>query len=246
MATDAQVDSIALGLPTEWEEHPLDPDTFEQSLAEQMSQFKTLGLSVIDRRRTELLKRQLRDLLLAHRVLYVATTVALAEPEQIEADAGAENDAEPDGTAASGGGDADGRELVSAAVAVSVTSRQEIGAPVPLDTGTILRSMSTSADEDSRDLDAPSRVDLEAGPAVRLARLHRVPVGDGAIVESIVQTYLVPFDGGERLCSLQCVTPNISVGGLFSSLFDAIANTLRIFREDEKTDFADPSVGRAR
>jgi hypothetical protein len=208
-------DAFGLGLPEDWEALPLEDEGFDRFVKERLASLAEAGVPVPERRRFELLTRQVRSLLLSEGAVYAAKVLAvLGEPDEIEE-----------------------AELLTAAAVVTSTSRTSMGAPVALTTDLLLRGVtsSTDGDEGRIDLDPPRRMTLPAGKAVRLARLHRGADGNGQ-EQSVAQSYLVPFDEGERLCTLQLVTPNVAHGGEFSELFDGIARTLRIFREGEPTE----------
>jgi hypothetical protein len=218
-------DAFGLGLPDGWMELPLEPEPFAEFVDRQLTSLDEVGLKPPERRRFELLTRQVRSLLLSEGGVFAAAAIALV--------------GEP--------GDEQDAELVASGVVIATTSRVSLTAPTALTADLLLRGLDGRPGdaEGQIDLDPPQRVRLPAGPAVRLARLHRGKLGPGGRDESIVQSYLVPFDEGERLCTLQFVTPNVDHGGIFSELFDDIARTLRIFREGEPTDFAVPADGMA-
>ncbi|MCC5949476.1 MAG: hypothetical protein JJT89_13585 [Nitriliruptoraceae bacterium] len=229
------VEAIGLGLPREWQEFPLEPEAFEARLQAQASDLREQGASVVQVRRHELLMRQLRELLDVGDVRYLATLTAVVELDGQDLTADGPDDG-PDADEPVG--------LLAAATAVAVRDRHSLGAPGPLTVDLLLHGLGGQPREDRPvDLDPPAIVELPAGRAVRLARRHRTRHGgDPTPFESIAQSFLLPFDRGERLCTLQFVTPNVEQGGSFSRLFDGAARTLRLFRPGDPTSFADPDA----
>jgi hypothetical protein len=203
----AAADVIALGLPDSWQDLPLEATEFEGYLSTVLDELTDAGVDRVERRRVEILQRQLRQLLLAEDVRYVSV---IAEP--VARDEFEDPDELPE----------DALGVLCAAAVVSVDDRGTLGAPGPLTAEMLVRGVENRG---TVELDPPRRIELPAGPA-----------------EVLVQSYLVPFDAGQRLCTLQLVTPNIPHGGEFSDLFDGIAETLRIFTEDAAADFAVPSA----
>lgn len=228
------VEAIGIGLPREWAAFPLSRAAFDTHIRQQARDLRAAGASIAEVRRHELLTRQLSELLLAEDARYAATLTAVVASETPD---DATTSSAPDEI----GMDAEPEEvsLLAAAVAIFVRDRSSLGAPSPLTTDMLLHGLSSEdASDRVLDLDPPEAVVLPAGRAVRLARLHRSYVDGNPIpMESIAQTYLIPFDRGQKLCTLQFVTPNVEQGGAFSRLFEAGARTLRFFRPGEPTTF---------
>jgi hypothetical protein len=220
----AAADVIALGLPDSWQDLPLEATEFEGYLSTVLDELTDAGVDRVERRRVEILQRQLRQLLLAEDVRYVSV---IAEP--VARDEFEDPDELPE----------DALGVLCAAAVVSVDDRGTLGAPGPLTAEMLVRGVENRG---TVELDPPRRIELPAGPTARFAWLQRASAGPDGPAEVLVQSYLVPFDAGQRLCTLQLVTPNIPHGGEFSDLFDGIAETLRIFTEDAAAAFAVPSA----
>ncbi len=224
--TETQADSYAISLPPGWIEQPLDPATFERTLTDQKAQLQTQQINRTDIRKFEFLQRQIHDQLVTENVQYVAT---LAGRGPSDADAG-----EPaaDGT------------LLLAGLVVTSRTRAALGAPGAITTAMLLRSFGGSSDaEQGINIEEPAEVNLPAGKAFRLVRLHSqaLTTGDRAErIEYYEHAYLVPHDDGERLAFVQLVTPSLGFSEPLGELFDAIAATLRIFYPGDPTTF-DPS-----
>jgi hypothetical protein len=217
----ATADSYAIGIPPGWQAHPLDAEGFERALADLRRDVLAQGASRTDARRLEFLQRQMQQQLLAENVQYVATMVSRTSPP---------DDAGPRPS------------VLLAGLVVTSKRRDELGAPVAITTGLLVRGLAGSGDATASgiDLEPPTEVALPAGVAVRLVRFHShsVPAGDRREqVEFYERSYLVPHDDGQRLCVLQLVTPTIEYAEPMAELFDAIAGTLRIFYPGQATTF---------
>lgn len=213
--TNAAADSYGIGLPDQWNDYPLEKKAFEAAVTSQLQALEGEGVSVADRRKLELVHRQLRELLLGGKVRYAAGLAATS----------------PSGE----NGD---QTLVVASAAISKRSRTEMGSPVPITAELLVRGLSQpDEDETAMELAPPTRVELAAGPGCKLVRMHRVKLSSTESSDAYAHSYLVPHDDGEALCILQLVTPSIGYVEEFGRLFDAIAQTLRIFKPGDPTTF---------
>ena len=75
---------------------------------------------------------------------------------------------------------------------------------------------------------------------MRLVRLARVETEPAVEVKIFTETFVVPISDGEAVCGVQMTTPNVDESTVFSELFGAIAQTLRIFYEDTTTVDPEP------
>lgn len=231
MTNVAMPDTIGLQLPPQWTEVGVDADSFDQRWREIRAEFREgANWNRTAERRLELFMYQLRRLIEENRVVFSASLFAAEEPDGSEgADSG------------EGAGDPD---PLMAGCVISVMSRDELGADVPLRADTILMAYTTDrpdgVDENESlrfaNLDPPSLTTLRSGDkAVRLARLATADAGPGERSELFMHSFLVPIAKGEALCALQFTTPNVGEAKPFSELFDAIGSTLRLFYEDTPT-----------
>ena len=222
MTEDDLVDSFGLALPRGWNDLPLEQEPFDQFIEETVDGLRDRGLSAPDRRMLELLARQVRGLLIAQGAV-MARWVSVLAPRDESADPG-------------------DLELFAAAAVLTSRHRQDFDAPKPLTPELLVRALGREApDPDERvDLEPAQIVTLPAGRAVRTVRLLRESQPAGPPSETFAQTYVVPFDAGERLCTLHLATPRVDLGGQCSSMFDAVAQTLRLFRGSDPTTFSAP------
>lgn len=221
-AAAARADSYGIGVPDGWTEYPLEAAAFEASVVQLKRDLLAEGAARADVRRLELMQRQMHQQLLSDNVQFLATLVRRSPGVDPE------NDGRP--------------SLLLAGLVVSSKHRDELGAPVQVTPSVLLRgfSGSRSSAETGIDLEPPVEVTLPAGRAVRIVRFHSHSVRTGDRTEQIEfyeRTFLVPHDDGDRICVVQLVTPTIEYAEPMAELFDAIAETLRIFYPEGPTSF---------
>ena len=220
-----RADCYGIGIPPGWAAHPLDPEAFGRSVRDLQRDLTANGVRRSDARRLELMQRQMQQQLLADNVQYIATLASKAPGLE------AADDAQP--------------SALLAALVITSKTRSELGSPVPMTPGLLVRGFggSSASTDGGIELEPPAEVELPAGRAVRLVRYHShtVPNGDRSErIEFYERTHLVPHDDGERLCIVQMVTPTVEYTEPMSELFDAIAATVRIYYPGEPTTFEVP------
>ena len=246
---NAPVDTLGIALPPEWLRFPLEHGDFEGFVRSQRDRLRReANLSRTAERQFEMLMNGLRNDSLAAGVKMVATLLGVVEPDDSPAgdEAGADRQAQEQPEAE---GDS---ELVAASMTMSVITRLETGADVPLTVNTIQAAMSLDrpAGDDGPDgvsvsnLEPPSVVAMPVGEVVKLVRLHRLKHRDsrgGAEfrreVPMFVQHFFVPIDGaGSSAVVVTFTTPTVSLARPMSELFDAMMQTFEMFSGDDMTD----------
>jgi hypothetical protein len=209
-------DSYLVRVPPDWREIPADDAELRRYQREMLDGFRVQeGWTRTAERRTEILFAQLRTLLRDAKVTYCALFAGLAAEDEASV---------PD--------------LLLAGLAVSTVTTSDLDTDVPLTPDTILAaySMDRESQVSTTNVEAPSVVVLdEAGRAVRLVRLVDLGRVDGEAVQVFSETFMVPVADGEGVCVLQFTTPNLDDAPLFSSLFGAIASTMRVLYEGTPT-----------
>jgi hypothetical protein len=216
-------DSYAVGFPAEWMPIPLDAEEHGAYVATTIEKLRAVGVATTDRRRVEMVLRQTRKQLVESDVRYAVLGLTVLDESE---------------------------GLLIGAGSVIATSREALGSNQKLRVATMARALSipqdTSSTEAPVDVDPPEIVDLPAGQAVWLRRYHRIVTDPGQSMELYAESYLVPHDDGESLCTLQFVTPNIEFALGFSKVFAGSARSLRILSEGDPTTFdlpADAAAG---
>jgi hypothetical protein len=215
-------DSYGIVIPPGWLQQSLDPTGFERSIADQKAQMLAQGIDRVDIRRFELLQRQINSQLRTEDVRCVATLAAQPPVDEVR-------ETEPG-------------SMLLAGMVLTSRSREELGAPGPITTGLLVRSFGSSSGEpgDPIDIEPPKEVDLLGGKALRLVRFHSQTWGDSGRADSVdfyEHAYLLPHDDGRRVAFLQLVTPSLAYTEPLGNLFDAIADTVRVFYPDDSTTF---------
>ena len=217
-------DSIALVLPEEWDDVPLETAEFRSFVSARMDALRDEGgLERSDLRQFELLMAIVHQIVGEYDVI-VASSLATVEPGQ---------DEDEEDT------------LLIAGLTVSTVTRSALNTEAPLSAELMVKTFSGRSPTDQEgtrfDLIEPPRV-CELGDlvAARLLRLMTVDVSPGQEFKQFMQTYLVPVADGDALIVLQFSTINFSYAREFSTLFESIANTLRILYPDDPT-FLDES-----
>lgn len=216
-------DSYGLVLPTEWTEVPLDENEFASYRRDVLRDFRQVdGWSRSAERQIELVLTQIRNDL---RSANARLAAVVAESEK----------------------SGEGLVLTVAAVTVSRVDRAALGIRAPVTADTLVAALGQQPREDGRvryvNLEPANRIDLPAGPAVRIRRRYTSSPAPAQVIEYYADIFLVPHDAGQAVCTVQFTTPNVEDGSAFSPLFEAIARTLRIFMPGDPTEFSDSGSG---
>lgn len=218
--TDANdADSYGIVVPVEWVEIPLDREGFDRYRREVLDELKIVsGWNKTAERRVDLLFTQVRNDLLRGQARMAAVFAESHTSEEGEL------------------------EVLIAACAVSRLAADQLSPTSgQLTVDMLHRVMSRGHDDDefdrATDVEPPTRVELDSGAALRLKRMHTQMVAPAQQLQYYAQSYLVPHNEGRSLCVMQFSTPCLDEAGALDELFEAIAETLKIFRPDDPTDF---------
>lgn len=217
-------DSLSFRIPPSWDDVPIEAEAFKVWHDESVRSAEEAGLPRSQIRQFELLMARTRQELLEGRAIAAATLV-----QPVSSD---EEDAEP--------------ELLLAAVSLTVQTREELGAPVPLRTDYLLQAMTngqTEENDDVADLEPPKIVDLPAGEGLRLIRLRtESDPSTGQMARVFSQSYLVPLADGEAVAILGFLTPTIRQARPMAEVFSAMARSLvAYYPGDDTTTGIQPS-----
>lgn len=217
-----QADSYGLVVPQQWVEIPVDDEGFDRYSRDLRRQLAALdGWNKTAERRLDLLFSQLRNDIAVGNVRMAAVWAQAIE----------DLNGEPG--------------IMIAGVALSKLVAAELTPNVPsVSTDRLMVSLSqpSSAADGERivDLEAPARIVLaHAGEAVRLKRMYERELSVLDTLRYYAQSYLVPHDDGAAICVVQFTTLNVEEASLLDELFEAIAQSLRIFGPDDPTDFGE-------
>jgi len=224
-AVDDRIDTFGIALPPEWVRFPVDGD-FEDFVRGQRRRLADEAqLSKTAQRQFELIMRQLRnDCRRSNVTLAAAMFAVIDEPAEFD-----------DGETVEAG-------LLAASCTISSLSRAALGSELPLTVNTIAAAMTRDPAADDGveivNLDPPAIVDLAAGRAVKLVRLHTHPPSPTTLerLAVFVQHVMVPYDDGERAAVVSFASPTPAYARPLSSLFDAMVGTFRMFGGDTPTD----------
>lgn len=225
----APVDTFGLALPAAWVRFPLeqgaDFESFARTQRERLE--RESKLSKTAQRQYELLMRAVRSDCERANVRMVASMVDAIDDET-----------------------GNGAQLLAAACTIAVLDRNEMGSEVPLTTATMAVAMSKEPrqqDDGSEitNLDPPDVVQLPAGKAVRIVRMHTFPPSQpGAMRPQVfVEHFLLPINEGEEAALITFVSPTVQHSKPLSVLFAKMVETFRLFAGDDPTDpFAEPKT----
>ena len=212
-------DSIALALPDEWLDIPLEESEYREFTKQQLEDLKGAGVEDrADLRQFELLAAVGYQLAQSSRVM-IASSYVEVEPAA----------------------DDDDEDLVLMAnLVVSGFLREDIGTDVPLRAELMAESFSRrvpSDDENARYdyIEPPTVCEIAGIKATKLLRLMSLPPERGSDIKQFTQTYLVSVAEGDAVIVLQFSTINFELAREFSELFEHIANTLRVLYPDDPT-----------
>lgn len=217
-------DSVALEMPEEWEDVPLDKDEYQKAMKVQLKRIEASGLfERTDLRQIELLAALAHQAVQVSRVMIASSFVAIEEAQ-----------------------DDDGDDvLLMANLIVSGFRRDEVGTDIPLSAELMVEAFSQGVPSDDRaaryaHIEPPSVCEIAGLRAVKLLRLMSIETDPGQEFKQFTQTYLVAVAEGDAVVVLQFSTANFEFSREFSELFERIAQTLRIFYPDDPT-FLDDS-----
>ncbi len=227
------VDTFGLALPAAWVRFPLeqgaDFESFARTQGERLGREATLSKTA--QRQYELLMRTVRADCERANVRMVASMVDAIDDE---------------------GDDGDGRgaQLLAAACTIAVLDRTEMGSEVPLTTSTLAVALSKEPREQEdgseiTNLDPPSVVELPAGEAVKLVRIHTFPARTAGETRPtvFVEHFLVPINQGEEAAFVTFVSPTVQHSKPLSILFGKMMETFRLYAGNDPTDpFANPTA----
>lgn len=219
-------DSIALALPEEWDDIPLEKAEYRAVAKKQLQALKEAGLNDrADLRQFELLMELGHQLATAARVMMASSLVALMGNSEEE----------------------DDTTILMANLIVSGFLREDLGTDVPLRAGILAESYSRRAPSDDEKarydlIEPPSICEIGGYEAAKLLRLMSLPPERGVDIKQFIQTYLVSVAEGDAVIVLQFSTMNFEIASDFSELFEAIAQTLRVLYPDDRTFLDDIST----
>jgi hypothetical protein len=226
----APVDSFGIALPPDWVRFPLEGADFEAFVRLQRARLAESGqLSKTAQRQFELVMRQIRNDCERENVTLAALLAAPIDPDSPTGEVGPEP--------------GDNLHLLSATCTLSTVTQGSLGTDLPLTVNTIAAAMGREpgADEDGVEavnLEPPARIELAAGRAVKLVRLHTYPPHPETRqrLSVFAQHLFVPYDAGRRAAVITFSTPNVEYAKPLSGLFDEMAATFRMFGGDDPTD----------
>lgn len=218
----AVVDTFGLALPGAWVRFPLEQGADFESFARSQRELleREAKLSKTAQRQFELLMRAVRADCERANVRLVASMVDAL---------GTEN--------------SDDAELLAAACTIAVLNRRDMGSEVPLTTATMVVAMSKEPREQDdgseiTNLEPPDIVQLPAGQAVRLVRMHtyRPPEPGATRPKVFVEHFLLPINDGEEAALITFVSPTVQHAKPLSTLFARMIETFRLFAGEDPTD----------
>ncbi|MCY4425257.1 MAG: hypothetical protein OXC06_19515 [Acidimicrobiaceae bacterium] len=212
-------DSVALALPEEWEDIPLEASEYRQFIEQQLAGLKEAGFDDrADLRQFEVLAELGYELAQRARVMMASSLVAVME----------------------GSNEDDEAVMLMANLVVSGFLREELDTDVPLRAEIVAESFSQRVPiDDDRvrhdHIEPPSVCEIGGLKSAKLVRLMSLPPERGGDLKQFTQTYLVSVAEGDAVIVLQFSTMNFELAREFSELFETIAQTLRILYPDDPT-----------
>lgn len=220
--TTTGADSYGLIVPQQWIEIPVEDEGFARYTRDLRRKLAAVeGWNKTAERRLEVLFSQLRNDLAVGNVRMAAVWAQGIE--------------EPNGDPG----------IMIAGLALSRLVAAELAPNAPsVSTDRLVASLSqpSTAGDGERivDLEPPAKIVLpHAGEAVRLKRMYERELSLLETLRYYAQSYLVPHDDGAAICVMQFTTLNVEEASLLDELFEAIAQSLRIFGPDDPTDFGE-------
>lgn len=217
-----EADSYGLVIPQPWVEIPLDDDGFATFTRDIVGRLRaTEGWDRTAERRLELLISQLRNDIAVGQVRLAAVW-----------------------TQGIDGRDGKPTVMVTGLAVSRLDSSELVATVTSVSTDQLVAGLAQAAPgepgERRSDIEPPRKIVLaHAGEAVRLKRLYERELSILEKLRIYTQSYLVPHDAGAAICLVQFSTLNIEEASLLDELFDAIAQTLRIFKPGDSTDFGE-------
>lgn len=212
-------DSVALDLPEEWNDIPLEGEEYRAFTASQIQQLKDSDdWKPAELRQVELLMALAFQAATQGGVMIASSYVAVEEAESED----------------------DEDIFLMAGLIVSGFRRDEIDTDVPLRAELIAKAFAEGAPSDDHrarydHIEPPSVCEIAGYRAAKLMRLMSVTTDPGQEFKQFTQSYLVSVADGDAVIVLQFSTINFEFAREFSELFDRIAQTLRILYPDDPT-----------
>ena len=218
-------DSVALNLPEEWTDIPLEEDEYRTFTESQVQLLKDTGdWKPAELRQVELLMAIAFQAARQSRVMIASSYAAVEQAE-------AEDDEDI---------------FLMAGLIVSGLRRDEIDTDVPLRAELLAKVFAEGVPSDDRrarydHIEPPSVCEIAGYKAAKLLRLVSTPTDPGQEFKQFTQSYLVSVADGDAVIVLQFSTINFEFAREFSELFERIAQTLRILYPDDPTFLDDES-----
>lgn len=212
-------DSVALELPEEWEDIPLERGEFRAFINERLQRLNDTGLfERSDLRQFELLAALAYQAAQSSRVMISSSFFTVEQ---------------------AGDGD-DDDVLLMASVIVSGLLRDEVGTDIPLRAELMAEVFARGVPSDERaarytHIEPPTVCEVAEAKAAKLIRLMSLTRDSGDEFKQFTQTYLVSVAEGDAVIVLQFSTINFEYSREFSDLFEKIAQTLRIYYPEDPT-----------
>jgi len=226
--TAPPIDSFGIALPPEWVRFPLADGDFDEFVKLQRNRLAAEAkLSRTAQRQFEIIMRQLRNDCERASVTLAAILNVTVQPDDL---------------AANGVDAEDAAGLLAATCTISSLSQASLGSDLPLTVNTIAAAMARQPETDDEveiaNLEPPARIEIPAGPAVKLVRLHTFPPHPETRQRLAIFAHhvLVPYDAGRRAAVITFSTPNPEYAKPLSGLFDEMVSTFRMFGGDDVTD----------
>lgn len=212
-------DSIALALPDEWLDVPLEEAEYRGFINQQLAGLMEAGVADrADLRQFELLAAVAYQVAKRSRVMIASSYIDVEFADD----------------------DDDDDLVLMASLVVSGFLREDIGTDVPLRAELMAESFSRRVpadDENARydHIEPPAVCEIGGLKAAKLLRLMSLPPERGVDVNQFTQTYLVSVAEGDAVIVLQFSTMNCELAREFSELFETIAQTFRVLYPDDPT-----------
>jgi hypothetical protein len=224
MTMIADVDTFGIGLPEAWVSLPLPTADFDRFKSDLFTRWRAEpDYDKTTERKAELLLNRVRGELTRHGARFAAAYFDAGLAEGVAA--------------------VDGPLLPMMAVCTfAVYSRNDLDTDAKLTLPTLFAAFARRADPDTANgtidnVEPPMVHQLNAARCVRLRRLCR-PHGFGPAAQDpfYAETFIMPLaDDGEAAGVLQFATVNIDLATDFSTLFEAIAQTMTLFTPNDPT-----------
>ena len=222
-------DSVALALPEEWDEVPLDATGYRDFVSSRLDLLKASGtLGRSDLRQFELLLSLVFQISQEHDVIIASNFLSVERTNRNDED----------------------DVVLMAGLMVSTMRRADLGIDIPLSAELMVKTFSqgTPADDAAArfdEIEPPDVCEIGGHVATKLLRLMTVELSPGDEFKQFTQTFLVPVAEGDAMIVLQFSTINFDYAREFTQLFDNIAKTLRVLYPDDPTFLDEATAGRS-